>query len=65
MILTKEYVAIIEDKPEKLDKNRFSAISTSKNIVDVFTRKRANIMWPTDEEISKFDKIVGLYDFSF
>ena len=59
MILTEEQIAIIADKPEELETDKVSTTSTSDNLADVFTRKRAKIMWPTDEEVLQFDKEWG------
>ena len=46
MVLTKEQVNIIEDKPEISGDNMFSTVSTSENLADVFTRKKAKTMHP-------------------
>lgn len=63
MILTEEQIVIIEDKPEELETNKFSTTSTSKNLADVLTRKRAKIMWPTAKEILNFDREWGATTF--
>ena len=46
MVLTKEQINIIEDKTETSGDNMFSTVSTSENLADAFTRKKAKTMHP-------------------
>ena len=59
MVLSKEQIDIIEDKTESLDDNMCSTISTSKNLADIFTRKKAKIMHPNNVKKLKSDNEWG------
>ena len=46
MVLTEDQIDIIEDNNRNSDDSKPSTVSTSENLADIFTRKKAKIMHP-------------------
>ena len=59
MILSKEQINIIEEKTASSDDYMCSTISTSKKLVDIFTRKKAKTMHSNEGTILKSDNEWG------